>query len=89
MKSNSRYMQRALQSRDPRFAAVLGKLGHTAPEADAAPIDPVYGLRATYRDVTGEDADKRWGAPRLQQEIDDALSARAGKYGRRDMRAKD
>ena len=36
MKKNSTYMTRALQSRDPRFANVLGRMGYSAP-ADAAP----------------------------------------------------
>ena len=32
------YMKRALQSRDPRFAEILRKLGH-APEAEAVEED--------------------------------------------------
>ena len=31
MKKNNSYMTRALQAKDSRFAAVLGKLGYTAP----------------------------------------------------------
>jgi len=31
MKKNSGYMTRALQARDPRFAQVLARLGHSAP----------------------------------------------------------
>lgn len=40
MKKDQGYMTRALQARDPRFAEILGKLGHAAEapaEADRAP----------------------------------------------------
>ena len=60
------YMTRALQSRDPRFALVLGKLGYDtrdvtdAPEQKApppkvtAPQEDIATLRERYHQVVGK-----------------------------------
>lgn len=42
-------------------------------EAEAEP--DTDDLRKQYAELTGETPDKRWGAPRLQSEIDKALAA--------------
>ncbi|KRE07449.1 hypothetical protein ASE63_22380 [Bosea sp. Root381] len=43
-------------------------------DADEAEPD-IDDLRKQYADLVGEQPDKRWGAPRLQSEIDKALAA--------------
>lgn len=51
----------------------------------AKPPEPdLDALRARYLKVSGEEADGRWGAGRLQDAID-----QASRYTRRDMRAED
>lgn len=41
-------------------------------DPDANSGDDLDALRATYNEVTGKTADKRWGADRLRDEIADA-----------------
>jgi hypothetical protein len=43
-------------------------------DADEAEPD-IDDLRKQYVEIVGEQPDKRWGAPRLQTEIDKALAA--------------
>lgn len=46
-----------------------------AQEKGADQADPVDKLRAEYKELAGNDADKRWGEARLQSEIDKLLKA--------------
>lgn len=44
--------------------------------SDAGEAEPdIDDLRKQYEELVGEQPDKRWGAPRLQTEIDKALAA--------------
>lgn len=68
---SSRYMDRAMKSRDPRFARVLGKLGYESKQKQAiaqAPTVNLDGLRADAQRL-GVKIDGRWGEDRLRQEI--------------------
>lgn len=67
MKS-SRYMDRAMKSRDPRFARVLGKLGYSS---SGPPPDPLEPLRAEAQ-LLGVQVDGRWGEAKLRAEIETA-----------------
>jgi hypothetical protein len=63
MKS-SRYMDRAMRSRDPRFARILGRLGHepTKVIVDASPEDGtrrIESVETIETPPTGEPADAR------------------------------
>lgn len=69
------YMTRAMQSKDPRFARILGKLGYeradmvaTAPVADQ-PDDDMTELRAEYQRVVGKKAFHGWDADELREKI--------------------
>jgi len=81
MKTNSTYMTRALQSRDRRFATVLGKLGYAAqevaPEAVDEPlaVDDLAALRAEYLEVVGKRPFHGWDADALREKI---AAAKAG-----------
>ncbi|WP_289105832.1 hypothetical protein [uncultured Halomonas sp.] len=78
------YMTRAMQSRDPRFARILGKLGYerrdmvakepadVEPESETPPKDDLDELRAIYRDISGASPDKRWGLETLRAKISKA-----------------
>lgn len=74
----STYMDRALKSSDPRFARVLGKLGHvarsdmTAAKSDAEDED-LKSLRAEYQDKFGKKAFHGWDADALREKIAEAV----------------
>ena len=72
----STYMDRALESRDPRFARILGKLGYERRDMVAAePVaddDEITALRAEYQDVVGKKAFHGWDAGTLREKIAEA-----------------
>lgn len=72
----STYMDRALESRDPRFARILGKLGYERRDMVAAePVaddDEITALRAEYQDVVGKKAFHGWDADTLRDKIAEA-----------------
>ena len=71
----STYMDRALKSRDPRFARILGKLGYERRDMVAAePVadDEITALRAEYQDVVGKKAYHGWSADELRAKIAEA-----------------
>lgn len=83
MKTSS-YMTRALQSRDRRFATVLRKLGHAAPEVaqaepeapeSHAPVDELAVLRAEYSEAAGKRPFHGWDADTLREKIAAAKAA--------------
>lgn len=80
MKSQS-YMNRAMQSRDPRFARILGRLGYETPESRAAnrsaevgdePDDDLAVLRAAYQERMGKRAFHGWDAETLRAKMAEA-----------------
>ncbi len=76
MRSQS-YMTRAMRSRDPRFARILGKLGYeradmTPEEPAPEPEDELRDLRAEYQRVIGKRAFNGWDAETLRSKIADA-----------------
>lgn len=83
MKKDSKYMDRALQSRDPRFAKILGKLGYNrrdmrAEESDDPPISPeeeLKILRAKYKEVFGRNAYYGWDIEALKTKLEGANNA--------------
>lgn len=73
----STYMDRALQSHDPRFARILGKLGYqrtdmVAQSAKDAASDELTELRAQYQDAVGKKAFHGWDADTLRAKIAEA-----------------
>lgn len=73
----STYMDRALKSRDPRFARILSKLGYERRDMVAEPnpegnADDLAALRAEYLDVVGKRAFHGWDAATLREKIADA-----------------
>jgi hypothetical protein len=71
------YMTRALQSRDPRFAQILGKLGYEtreqAPKEAKAPApkaDGIAELRKEYERVVGKKPFNGWDAKTLGEKIE-------------------
>ena len=74
----STYMDRALKSRDPRFARILGKLGYERRDMVAAePVaddDEITALRAEYQDVVGKKAYHGWSADELRAKIAEATA---------------
>lgn len=90
MKSNS-YMNRALRSRDPRFARVLGKLGYgVAPEKRVGAVPTFTDLdkaREEYRALYGRQPYQSWDIQKIREKI--AAHEDAPEYKRRDMRAED
>lgn len=79
-----RYATRALRAGDafsaiPKDARLLKLIGKAvdapagvAPDLKPAEApDPVKALRARYAELTGQEANKRWGARRLETEIDE------------------
>ncbi|HYC66651.1 hypothetical protein [Brevundimonas sp.] len=78
---NSRYMDRAAASRDPRFARVLGKLGYErrdmvarpAPMPAAAPSE-IEVLREAYQKALGKRPFNGWDATTLREKIAAAKS---------------
>ena len=75
MKKSS-YMDRALKSRDPRFARILGKLGYERRDMVASdPVaddDDLAALRAEYQDVVGKKAFHGWDSDTLRDKIAEA-----------------
>lgn len=85
MKSQS-YMTRALKSRDPRFARILGKLGYSTTELVAddpskkpkpkakvpSQEDPRMMLRAEYERVIGKKPFGGWDVDELKKRINEA-----------------
>lgn len=76
MKSQS-YMNRALRSRDPRYAFILGRLGYRRRDLVAGdPIQPdaddMVALRGEYQDVVGKRPFNGWDADTLRARIDEA-----------------
>lgn len=87
MTSNT-YWDRALKSRDPRFAQVLSRLGYAtrhmqadvaAPASEPAPKaevgEDLADLRAQYQEIVGKKPYHGWGADELRKRIDEALAA--------------
>ena len=80
----STYMDRAMKSKDPRFARVLGKLGYERRDvvAEAPTVAPADGedalteLRAEYQSVVGKRAYHGWDEEALREKI---AQAQAGK----------
>lgn len=79
--------------KDARLWVALGRAKHVevSDEKAQAPMveqskseDDIDTLRSRYLEMTGRDADLRWGVNKLKRET---LSS--GTYGRRDMRAED
>lgn len=75
----STYMDRALQSRDPRFARILGRLGYerrdmvaAEPDADVVSDDDLTALRAEYLDAVGKKPFHGWDADTLRDKIAEA-----------------
>ncbi|MDF3606324.1 hypothetical protein PE067_09350 [Paracoccus sp. DMF-8] len=73
----STYMDRAMKSRDPRFARVLGKLGYERRDmvAEASQPDDLAELRKEYEALIGKRPYMGWGADELREKI---ASAAAG-----------
>ena len=73
MKKHSGYMTRALQAQDPRFARILGKLGHTAAGDLRAAVEPIAdelgSLREEYFQAVGKRAFHGWDADALREKI--------------------
>lgn len=80
------YMNRALKSRDPRFARILGKLGynrrdmvstelgqHEPTKTDSS--DELADLRAEYQRVLQKRPYHGWDETTLRQKIDAAVSS--------------
>lgn len=70
----STYMDRALKSRDPRFARILGRLGYERRDMVAADpadsdADDLTALRAEYQDVVGKRAYHGWDVDDLRGKI--------------------
>lgn len=86
MKKNSKYMKRALQSRDPRFARVLGKLGYdrmdmVADETSSEPAktqEEIYAeLKIEYESVLGKRPYYGWDESELRKRIAEAKAEKA------------
>ena len=83
MKKNNGYMDRALQSSDPRYARVLGKLGYKRRDMQAvegvsikpASIpqhDEISLLRVEYERLVGKRPYMGWDAAKLREKIAEA-----------------
>lgn len=69
----SGYMDRAMRSSDPRFARILGKLGHVArSDIVAQEPDELADLRAEYHEVVGKKPFNGWDADTLRAKIVEA-----------------
>lgn len=70
----STYMDRALQSRDPRFARVLGKLGYDRRDmgAEGQEADELSPLREQYQAIVGKRPFMGWDADTLRQKMAEA-----------------
>lgn len=80
MKNNS-YMDKALRSRDPRYARVLSKLGYERRDMVADPVkaapqsDENAVLRAEYERIVGKRPFMGWDADTLRAKIAEAQVA--------------
>lgn len=68
----STYMDRALKSRDPRYARVLSKLGYERRDMVAEKPDEFALLREEYQRVIGKRAFHGWDASTLREKIAEA-----------------
>lgn len=77
MKNNG-YMDRAMRSRDPRYARILGKLGYDRRDmvAVSAPVLPPLGdiavLRAEYEAKIGKRPFMGWDADTIRAKLAEA-----------------
>ncbi len=71
------YMTRALQSRDPRYARILGKMGYSTTALVAAPAepveDPIVEARARYTSAVGKKPFHGWDVETLNAKIAEHL----------------
>lgn len=84
MKKNSVYMERAMKSRDPRFAKVLGKLGYSTRDMIAnpvvaevhqeqpTPVETLDELRSRYYSTLGKRPYYGWDEAELLKRINEA-----------------
>lgn len=75
----SNYMNRALQSRDPRFKEILGKLGYERADIvsnASQQADDMGELRKEYQEVVGKRAFNGWDAATLKAKIAEAKGAK-------------
>ena len=86
MKKNNGYMDRALQSSDPRYARILGKLGYERRDMQATDVvavkpaavpqhDEITLLRAEYERVLGKRPFMGWDEAKLREKIAEAKAA--------------
>lgn len=86
MKKNNGYMDRALQSSDPRYARILGKLGYgrrdmqaeegvSVMPASVPQHDELTLLRAEYERVVGKRPFMGWDEAKLREKIAEAKAA--------------
>ncbi|AXC50056.1 hypothetical protein DRW48_10460 [Paracoccus suum] len=73
----STYMDRAMRAKDPRFAAILGKLGYErtdlrADDAAEAEAKELAQLRDRYQEIVGKRAYHGWNADTLREKIAEA-----------------
>lgn len=67
----STYMDRAMKSRDPRYARVLSKLGYERRDVVAEP-DELALLRDEYKSLFGKKPFGGWDADKLREKIAEA-----------------
>lgn len=70
MKSSS-YMTRAMRAKDPRFARILGKLGHVPDRPLEVETGELKSLRADYQALAGKKPFHGWDADELRRKIDE------------------
>lgn len=73
MKSN-KYMDRALRSRDRRYAHILGKLGYERSDMRARTPDDTASLRAEYQRLVSKRPFMGWDAATLKAKIAEATA---------------
>lgn len=77
--AGSGYMTRALQSRDPRYARILGKMGYETTALAAAPAapaeEPIVEARARYTAAVGKKPFHGWDVATLNAKIAEHLDA--------------
>lgn len=74
MKQNS-YMDRAMKSKDPRFARVLGKLGYktTVMSAEAQAEKELETLSEYYKEKVGRSPHHSWDAAKIKEKLSEKL----------------